>query len=138
MINHEYDAARNVAAKELKELLGEQKRIEQRIGQLRETITALDALSGRKLMPVSSGLTDAIRSLFSSLPENRSLSAGAIKGRLMNMGFDEGHYSNFMSAIHVVLRRLTANKEIKRVDEATGLAFVPVKRETEADYLAGV
>lgn len=131
----EYQAAREEAGKELAELLATQKKTEQRILQLRTTIAALDALAGKKIIGGDAlGLTDAIRSIFKSLPENTPISAGQIKGRLSNMGFIESQYSNFMSSIHVVLGRLQENGEIKRRLDGKGLGFVAVQK----DFLEGL
>jgi hypothetical protein len=128
----EYQAARNVAAKELEELLSSQKKTEQRIAQLRQTIASLDALAGRKIVAGESlGLTDAIRSIFKALPEGSTLPAIGVKSRLIEMGFVESQYSNFMSSIHVVLNRLEESKEIRRRLDGNGLSFEAVPK----DYL---
>jgi len=133
MVNLDYQRAREAAAKELGEMLAAQKKTEQRIVQLRSTIAALDALAGKKIIVGDApGLTDAIRSIFKALPENSSLPATGVKSRLLNMGFVEGQYSNFMSSIHVVLRRLEESGEIKRRLDGNGLSFEAVKK----DYLA--
>jgi hypothetical protein len=135
MVNEDYQRARHAAAKELEKLLTEQKKTEKRILQLRQTIASLDALSGRKFIAGESpGLTDAIRSIFKALPENASLPAAGIRSQLLNQGFAESQYSNFMSSIHVVLRRLEEGGEIKRRLDGNGLSFVAVKK----DYLADV
>lgn len=130
MVDQDYQRARNAAAKELGDLLAAQTKTEKRILQLRATITALDALAGRRIIGGESlGLTDAVRSIFAALPENSSLPALGVKSRLLNMGFVDNQYSNFMSSIHVVLKRLEESGEIKRRLDGNGLSFEAVKQE---------
>lgn len=134
MVDQDYQRARSAAAKELGELLTAQKKTEQRILQLRATIAALDALAGKRIITGDSlGLTDAIRSIFTALPENSTLPATGVKSRLLNMGFVESQYSNFMSSIHVVLNRLHESGEIKRRLDGNGLSFEAVKKDWLAE-----
>jgi hypothetical protein len=130
----EYQAARDVAAKELEELLTAQQKTEQRIVQLRQTIASLDALAGRRIIGETPGLTDAIRSIFKALPENTPIATDQIKARLLSIGFAEGQYSNFMSSIHVVLRRLEESNEILRREDEKSLRFVAIQK----DFLEGL
>jgi hypothetical protein len=130
----EYQGARDAAAEELAELLTTQKKTEQRIVQLRQTIASLDALAGRRIIGESEGLTDAIRSIFKALPEKTSISGLAIKRKLLNIGFAESQYSNFMSSVHVVLSRLEERGEIRRFREGKALMFTPVIK----DFLEGL
>jgi len=116
MVKTDYKRARAAAAKELENLLVTKQQTEQRIVQLRNTIAALDALSEptkaqRVEMP---GLTDAIRSLFVSRPAEAILTARDVRHALHEMGFDRSKYSNFLASIHVVLRRLRTNGEIRK------------------------
>jgi hypothetical protein len=135
MVDQDYQRARNAAAKELAELLAAQKKTEQRILQLRTTVAALDALAGKRIIGVDAlGLTDAIRSIFKALPERSTLPAIGVKSRLIDMGFVEGQYSNFMSSIHVVLNRLEESKEIRRRLDGNGLSFEAVPK----DFLEGL
>jgi hypothetical protein len=132
----EYQAAKAAATKELQELLASQKQTEKRIIQIRQTIAALDTLSGRRIIDDNSslGLTGAIRSIFKALPENTPISAGQIRTKLLSTGFAEGQYANFMSSIHVILRRLEESKEILRREDGKSLFFVAVQK----DFLEGL
>lgn len=58
------------------------------------------------------GLTDAIRKIF-SLSWKEWISAGRVKEKLREKGFDFSDYSNPMSSIYKILVRLRANEEIE-------------------------
>lgn len=111
MVDQDYKRARATAAKELEQLLANQKLTEQRINHLRSTIAILDKLAGvsqtKKLK-----LTDSIRSIFKAVPSDTRLGPTGVRDKLLEMGLDEGDYSNLLASVHVVLRRLAQNGEI--------------------------
>jgi len=120
-------------------LLAIQQKTEQRILHLRNMIAALDALSEPSNTETieTLGLTDAIRSLFKSMPEEAVLTARDVRRRLHEMGFDRSKYSNFLASIHVVLRRLVQHGEIEialRTKDEGGAGF----RRKKEDWLADV
>ena len=85
--------------------------------------------SGRRIIGETPGLTDAIRSIFKALPERSSIPAVGVKSKLLNMGFAESQYSNFMSSIHVVLKRLEESGEIARRLDGNGLSFQAIPED---------
>jgi hypothetical protein len=124
MVKTDYKRARVAAAKELEQLLVVQQKTEQRIVHLRNMISALDALlnPSRANTADALGLTEAIRSLFKSLPPDAGiLSATEVRQALEAMGFDSSKYSNFLASIHVVLRRLRAHGEIRKYASEKGV-----------------
>jgi hypothetical protein len=81
-------------------------RLEAECAALRQTIAALAPLVGESS---PNGLTDAIRTILAQAEE--PLSASDIRDRLASMGFDMKGYSNPLSTIHTILRRLTESDE---------------------------
>lgn len=117
MTTTDYRAALDAAIKEY-EALGEQRRtIDDRLAQLAQTIGTLSKLLG--LTPtVPLGLTDACRLALrgAGLP----LTPLEVRDRLVSMGVDLSGYSNDLSAIHTVLKRLNEAGEIKFITKGTG------------------
>jgi hypothetical protein len=117
MSSTDYRVALDAAIKEY-EGLGEQRRtIDDRLAQLAQTIGTLSKLLG--LTPtVPLGLTDACRLTLrgAGLP----LAPLEVRDRLLSMGFDLSAYTNDLSAIHTVLKRLNESGEIKFVTKGTG------------------
>ena len=113
----DYRAALDAAIKEY-EGLGEQRRtIDDRLAQLAQTIGTLSRLLG--LTPtVPLGLTDACRLALrgAGLP----LTPLEVRDRLLSIGVDLSVYSNDLSAIHTVLKRLNDAGEIRFVTKGTG------------------
>jgi hypothetical protein len=114
----EYRAALGAAIKEY-EALGEQRRgIDSRLSHLAQTIGTLNRLLG--LTPtVPLGLTDACRLVLrSGLP----MTPVAVRDRLLAIGVDLSGYSNELSAIHTVLKRLNESGELRLVPGSGGKA----------------
>jgi len=116
MTTEDYRAALASAVKEY-ESLGEQRRtIDDRLAQLAQTISTLTRLLG--LVPtVPLGLTNACRIVMrGGLP----LTPIEVRERLLGMGVDLSVYSNDLSAIHTVLKRLNESGELRLVPRANG------------------
>jgi len=113
MVDRDYKRARATAVKELEQLLASQKRTEQRINSLRSTIVALDKLAGVTVKGKPK-LTDSIRSIFKAAPSDAQYGPMAVRDKLLEMGFDETAFSNLLASVHVILRRLAQNGEIKQ------------------------
>src|SRR4051794_20544496 len=114
--SEDYRAALASAVKEY-EALGEQRRtIDDRLAQLAQTISTLTRLLG--LTPtVPLGLTNACRLVLrGGLP----MTPIEVRERLLGMGVDLSVYSNDLSAIHTVLKRLNEAGEIRLVPRANG------------------
>jgi hypothetical protein len=106
----EYRDALSRAIAEYEQLGGERRRIDDRLAQLAQTISTLSRLVG--LEPtIPFGLTDACRLVYrnAGIP----LSPTEVRDRLRAIGFDLSAYSNEMSAIHTVLRRLNEAGELR-------------------------
>jgi len=117
MTEHDYRSALDAAIKEY-EALGEQRRrIDDRLAQLGQTIGTLNRLLGlRPTVPL--GLTDACRMALrgAGLP----LSPLEVRDRLVAIGIDLSVYSNELSAIHTVVKRLNDAGEIRFVTKGAG------------------
>ena len=116
MTTEDYRAALASAVKEY-ESLGEQRRtIDDRLAQLAQTISTLTRLLG--LVPtVPLGLTNACRIVLrGGLP----LTPVEVRERLLGMGVDLSVYSNDLSAIHTVLKRLNEAGEIRLIPRSSG------------------
>jgi hypothetical protein len=116
MTSEDYRTALASAVKEY-ETLGEQRRvIDDRLAQLAQTISTLTRLLG--LVPsVPLGLTSACRIVLrGGLP----MTPMEVRDRLLGMGVDLSVYSNELSAIHTVLKRLNEAGELRLVPRANG------------------
>ena len=123
MVESDYKRARHAAVKELEKLVAVQQETEKRINNLRQMITALDALSGSPVPRQTAEiprLTEAIRSLFKAAPPDAKLTARDVRRALLEMGFDGNKYSNFLASIHVVLRRLEEKGELEQGQGSDG------------------
>jgi hypothetical protein len=106
----DYRAALNAAIREYEQLGEERRRIDARLSQLAQTISTLSRLLG--LVPtVPLGLTDAVRLVYRNA--GVPLSPVEARDRLETIGLDLSIYSNPMSAIHTVLRRLNEAGELR-------------------------
>jgi hypothetical protein len=113
----DYRTALDAAIKEY-EALGQQRReIDDRLAQLAQTIGTLNRLLGLK-PTVSLGLTDACRLALrgAGLP----LTPLEVRDRLLAIGVDLTVYTNELSAIHTILKRLNEAGEVRFVTRGTG------------------
>ncbi len=116
MTTEEYRGALAAAIKEYEALGAERRRVDERLAQLAQTITTLSRLIG--ITPsVPLGLTAACRlALRSGVP----MTPVEVRDRLLGIGVDLSIYSNELSAIHTVLKRLNEAGEIRIVPRANG------------------
>jgi hypothetical protein len=108
----DYRAALSAAIAEYEKLGDERRRLDDRLSQLAQTISALSRLLG--LTPTQPfGLTDACRVVYrnAGIP----LSPTEVRERLRTIGMDLSTYSNEMSAIHTVLKRLHEAGELRAI-----------------------
>jgi len=132
-----YELALRDAKKELTEAvadLGEvQTRtldLEQRIADLRQTVSVLSKLCGEEDMDLetSLGLTDAIRLAFESVGD-QNLTVQDIRLRLEAQGFNTRRYGNLLASIHTVFKRLEQKGEIRQTGTIDGKpGYVWMKR----------
>jgi hypothetical protein len=122
-----YEAALEQARKELAqsvEELGEaqsrEQELEQRIADLRQTISILSKLCGQEDMDIedSLGLTDAIRLAFAYAKE-QGMTAQETRLRLETQGFNTRRYGNLLASIHTVIKRLDSKGEIRHIGDRT-------------------
>ncbi len=116
MTTEEYRAALTAAVAEYESVGEQRRRADERLAQLAQTITTLSRLIG--LTPtVPLGLTDACRlALRAGVP----MTPIDIRDRLLAIGVDLSIYSNELSAIHTVVKRLNEAGEIRVVPRADG------------------
>jgi hypothetical protein len=116
MTTEDYRAALLAATREYEAVGDERRRLDERLAQLAQTITTLSRLVG--LTPsVPLGLTDACRlALRAGVP----MTPIEVRDRLLGIGVDLSIYSNELSAIHTVLKRLNEAGEIRIVPRANG------------------
>jgi hypothetical protein len=112
----DYRAALTAAIREYEAVGDERRRLDERLAQLAQTITTLSRLVG--ITPtVPLGLTDACRlALRAGVP----MTPVEVRDRLLGIGVDLSIYSNELSAIHTVLKRLNEAGEIRIVPRANG------------------
>lgn len=113
----DYRRALDAAIKEYEELGQKRRDIDVRLAQLAQTIGTLNRLLG--LTPtVPLGLTDACRVALrgAGLP----LTPLEVRDRLLAIGVDLSVYTNELSAIHTILKRLNEAGEIRFVSKSGG------------------
>jgi YD repeat-containing protein len=117
------------AHQEMEERLQEKMLLDLRLGQLSQTIQALDLLLQTKpIEPVElletdqvfgeTGITNAIRALL--VRTKTPLSPVQIRAELMNRNFDLSDYVNAMAVIHNTLKRLDKQGELTTVKNPAG------------------
>src|SRR5437660_9901059 len=118
-----YEAALDAAKKELTHAIAElgeaqarTQELEQRIGDLRQTISVLSKLCGQEEVDIetSLGLTDAIRVAFCGL-SGQGITPQEMRLRLEAQGFNTRRYGNLLASIHTVFGRLEKKGEITEV-----------------------
>ncbi|HWY71127.1 MAG TPA: hypothetical protein VNX88_20850 [Terriglobales bacterium] len=116
-----YKTALKEAKRELFDLAQERDKINARISQVQGVITSLAGMlndPGEALEEVAeaqailgpSGLTDAIRGILRSDPR-KTWTPVEVRNLLATANFPLGEYSNALSAIHTVLKRLAKSPE---------------------------
>ena len=109
----DYRQALATATRELETLSAQRAALDQRIGQLMQTVGNLMRLCN--LTPtVAVGLTDGCRWVLRSA--GSPLTAVEVRAQLSAMGIDLSRYENDLAAIHTTLKRL---------DEAGEVRFIP-------------
>ena len=116
MSDTDYGKSLSAAVAEYETLGAERRAIDERLGQLAQTIGTLSRLLG--LEPtVPLGLTDGCRLVLrGGLP----MTPVEVRDRLQAIGVDLTIYINELAAIHTVLKRLNEAKEIRIVPQASG------------------
>jgi hypothetical protein len=121
MTTKTYEQALIVAKQELETSIAElgeaqtrAQELEERIADLRQTISVLSKLCGQEDMDVeeSLGLTDAIRLAFEKIGRG-NVTPQEMRLRLETQGFNTRRYGNLLASIHTVFKRLEAKGEIK-------------------------
>jgi chromosome segregation ATPase len=116
-----YKKALTTAKKDLAdsiEALGEAQQrtqeLDDRILQLRQTVSALSKLCGEKDFEVEDalGLTDSIRAALQNAPRSKSFTAQEVRLLLEARGFNTKRYGNLLASIHTVLKRLVDKGEV--------------------------
>jgi hypothetical protein len=121
MTADDYRTALASAITEYEDLGQRRREIDDRLAQLAQTIGTLTRLLG--LTPtVPLGLTDACRLALrgAGLP----MTPLEVRDRLLAIGFDLSVYTNELSAIHTILKRLNDAGEIRFVAKAGKQAYI--------------
>jgi hypothetical protein len=114
-VSDDYRRSLETATREYEALLAERTRIDERLGQLAQTIGSLMRLCN--LTPtVSLGLTDTCRMVLKAA--GHPLTALEVRERLQAMGFDVARYANDLASIHTVLKRLQHGGEADLVQRS--------------------
>jgi hypothetical protein len=128
MAMESYRAALDAAVKEYEQLGAERREIDKRLAHLAQTIGTLSRLLG--FVPtVPMGLTDACRLVIrAGVP----MTPVEVRERLTSIGIDLSSYTNELSAIHTVLKRLNESGEVRIVPRANGKDAYLWQRPTKA------
>ena len=113
----DYRQALEAAVREYEELGRQRQEIDKRLAQLAQTIASLNRLGG--FTPnVFWGLTDACRVVLRSA--GHPLTPTEVRDRLEAIGLDLSKYTNSLSAIHTVIKRLVEAREVRLVELDSG------------------
>lgn len=143
-----YLEAREVAERELLDLIADRQELSeqldslnQRIGKLRETVVSLSHLCGdvpkllitrvpeeKPYLLPGAGLTNAVRNVLQSYP-SEYLHAGTVRERLVRLGYDISKPANILAAIITILKRLVESGEAEH-EEIDGFDCYKYKRKT--------
>lgn len=108
-----YEQSYQAAKMELKSLSAEEKQLDQRLGEIRERITALEGMikaleplveEGQGQEVVNPGLTQICRNMLEE--SNGSLTAQQVRDKLALMGVSLDDYTNPMAVLHTILKRV--------------------------------
>lgn len=131
MAPEDYRQALDAAIREYEGLGAQRREIDDRLGQLAQTIGTLNRLCGF-VSTVQWGLTDACRVVMKN--SGRAMTPMEVRDRLESIGFDLTKYTNSLAAVHTVLKRLNESREVLFVKRAGG-KFACEWRPTEPRML---
>ena len=117
MAPEQYRQALDAAIREYEALGAQRREIDERLAQLAQTIGSLNRLCGF-VSSVPWGLTDACRVILKNA--GKPMTPTDVRDRLDSIGFDLSKYSNSLAAVHTVLKRLNAAKEVLFVEQPSG------------------
>jgi hypothetical protein len=106
------------ASQRLKDITVESYRLNDEIGRLRRTITALAALCSESPFLDKLGITDSCMEVMES--ETDEVSTQDVVKKLEELGFDLSSQKNPAASVHAVLSRLVAKEKIEKVTDDTG------------------
>lgn len=119
---------------------------DKQIAALTQTMRALAPLAGEELpkafaadeneMPAG-GMTDCVRAILKRAAE--PLTATEIREKLEHIGFDMESYSNPLSTVHTVLRRLAESGEVETMHEMSDSKkfTIPVSKHLAVEKIFG-
>ena len=117
MSTDDYRRALEAAVKEYEGLGEERRRVDQRLGELAQTISTLSRLCGFA-STVQWGLTDACRSVLRY--GGHAMTPIELRDRLTSIGFDMSRYANDLAAVHTILKRLNEAGEVRFITNGAG------------------
>jgi hypothetical protein len=103
MTDADYRKALEAAAREWETLAAERAKLDQRLGELQQTIATLSRLCGY-VPTVPFGLADGCRLIL--MRHEAPLSATRVREELEAMGFELSKHANPLASVHVTLKRL--------------------------------
>ena len=113
----DYRQALQTAIREYEGLVHERQDIDKRLAQLAQTISTLNRLCGFTAN-VFWGMTDACRVVLRNA--GHPMTPTEVRDRLEAIGLDLSKYTNSLSAIHTVIKRLVEAQEVRLVDLESG------------------
>jgi len=118
----DYRRALAAAVREYDSLAQQRLDVDKRLAAVAQTIGTLSRLCGLTI-PMTWGLTDACRLVMRA--GGVPMTAREVRDRLASIGFDLTRYTNELSAVHTILKRLNESGELRFVAQADGkLAYL--------------
>jgi hypothetical protein len=109
----DYRQALETAIREYEGLVHERQVIDKRLAQLAQTISTLNRLCGFTAN-VFWGMTDACRVVLRNA--GHPMTPTEVRDRLEAIGLDLSKYTNSLSAIHTVIKRLVEAQEVRLIE----------------------
>ena len=126
MATGNYRKAFDDAKAELAALVAQRNSIDNRIGQLRQTVRALAEVCGEKPDQIEqwmtrnaterpAGFSGAIRAVLKA--SEKPFTPKQMRDELLRSGVDIGRYQNSLAVIHTVLKRLVTSGEVAKTND---------------------
>jgi hypothetical protein len=123
-------AAFDTATRRFDEIQREERKLNNELGKLRRTITALAAMCGQPGID-SLGITDAIVEVMSNEPTTMT-SVEVVKA-LENVGLDLSGHKNAAASAHAILTRLAEQGKVTKVEEGKSVKWRGPKYDPDSD-----
>lgn len=114
------------ARKNLEALLRDRQQLDIEIAKWQQAVSALKSVAEPDPdEATTTGFTDIVRSVLKAAKEKGPLSAPQVREGMLNFGFgfDLARYAQPLATIHVVLKRLVKNGEVREIGDSESKTY---------------